>query len=147
MEAFRNAIIVKFQRCIWLVIWAQFSRENNFISLFVRIWIKLHFTLINPITYLFKVSIKFTYWFIYVINPWKNGCIIYKYFTQMNLFHHKDNLCILKIKALPLILVELQTLFFSTRMFDHLKQLFDFDFYDSLWVTKVVHLQHHKLLT
>ena len=33
--------------------------------------------------------------------------------------------------ALVLILVELQALFFSTQMFDHLKQLFALDFQDS----------------
>ena len=33
----------------------------------------------KPITYLLKVGIKFTYWFIFAINLWKKRCIICKH--------------------------------------------------------------------
>ena len=66
----------------------------------------------------------------------------------MNLFHQKDHLCILQTKvALVLILVELQSLFFFTQMFDDLKQLFVLNFQDSFSVVKIVYFQHHKILT
>ena len=54
-------------------------------------------------------------------------------FYAMNLFHLEDHLCILKTKeVLALIIVELQTLFFSSQMFDHLRQLFVLDFQELL---------------
>ena len=100
--------------------------------------------MISPATYLFKFIIKFTCWFRFVVNLWKEG------WSSANILHNEfipsgRSFMYIKNKSRVLILVELQT-FFSTQMFDHLRQLFVLDFQDSFWVAKEVHLQHHKLL-
>ena len=81
---FRNFNLIKFDRCMWSIIWTYFLRENNFISLFGRIWMKLHFPLISPIAYLFKVIVKFDCCFMYVINLWKKGGV-----SSANILHNE----------------------------------------------------------
>ena len=64
------------------------------------------------------------------------------------LFHQADHLCKLKAKeALIPILVELQNLFSSTQMSDHLKQPFVYDMQDNFPAEKLIYHQWHKLLT
>ena len=127
-----------------------FSKENNFSSLFFRIWIKLHFPLISPITYLFQVIIKFSCWFMYVINLWKEGCVTRKYFAQwiysirkIIYVYWKQNWS----STDPCRIADFTFLHSYVRAFEttpcsQLSRLFS-----SFWVTKEVHLQHHKLLT
>ena len=106
-----------------------FRKKITSLSCFVRTWINLHFRLISPITYLFKVIITFTCWFMYKLL--KRGMYHLQTFCTMNLFNQENHLCILKTGVvLVLILVDFQTLFFSSQMFDHLRQLFLLDFQD-----------------
>ena len=120
-----------------------FWEESNFISLFFRIWIKLDFSLISSINYLFNTIIKFTCWFTTCHKPLKRGMYHLQIFYTMD---QEDHLCVLKTKVvLVLILVELR--FFSTQMFDYIRQLFALNFQDSFWAAKVVQLQLRKLLT
>ena len=64
-------------------------------------------------------------------KPSKSGMYHLQVFCTMNLFRKEDHLCILKTRVvLVLIYVELQMLFFSMQMFDHLGQLFVLNFQD-----------------
>ena len=55
----------------------QFSRENDFLCLLSRTWIKRHFPFKGPFTYLLEIRVKITSWNVYVINSWK-----YRYHQQ-----------------------------------------------------------------
>ena len=96
MGAFRN-VIIKFDRGIQKAIWTQFSEENNFICLLVRIWIKLHFPLITPVTVFSRPAI--TSLIFLCSKPLRKGKFHLQIFYTLNLFHQVDHLCILKTKV------------------------------------------------
>ena len=58
----------------------QFSRENGFLCLFSKIWIKIHFPFKSPFRYLLGIGGKIASWNSFVINSWENRCVICKEF-------------------------------------------------------------------
>ena len=56
--------------------------EDDFLSLFARIWIEIHFSLESPIVNFGQVIIQFICRYIYVTQNRQQGCVIRKQFSN-----------------------------------------------------------------